>query len=60
MLGAQAVDVLQADVTRCLGITGFLHAAALRDAFACRSRRTARRRCTCTLRALPAALVHLE
>lgn len=29
MLEAGAVDVLQADATRCLGITGFLHAAAL-------------------------------
>lgn len=29
MLGAGAVDVLQADATRCGGITGFLEAAAL-------------------------------
>ncbi len=29
MLDAGAVDVLQADVTRCGGITGFLHAASL-------------------------------
>jgi L-alanine-DL-glutamate epimerase-like enolase superfamily enzyme len=29
MLGAGAVDVLQADATRCAGITGFLEAAAL-------------------------------
>jgi L-alanine-DL-glutamate epimerase-like enolase superfamily enzyme len=29
MLEAGAVDVLQADATRCAGITGFLHAAAL-------------------------------
>ncbi|TPE49602.1 mandelate racemase [Amaricoccus solimangrovi] len=29
LLGAGAVDVLQADATRCLGITGFLDAAAL-------------------------------
>ncbi|HWC75779.1 MAG TPA: enolase C-terminal domain-like protein [Gemmatimonadales bacterium] len=29
MLEAGAVDVLQADATRCCGITGFLHAAAL-------------------------------
>jgi L-alanine-DL-glutamate epimerase-like enolase superfamily enzyme len=28
-----AVDVLQADVTRCGGVTGFLRAAALADAF---------------------------
>jgi L-alanine-DL-glutamate epimerase-like enolase superfamily enzyme len=34
MLQAQAVDVLQADATRCGGITGFLAAAALCDAFA--------------------------
>jgi len=33
MLDAQAVDVLQADVTRCSGITGFLQAAALCDAY---------------------------
>jgi L-alanine-DL-glutamate epimerase-like enolase superfamily enzyme len=29
MLAAQAVDVLQADATRCLGVTGFMQAAAL-------------------------------
>jgi L-alanine-DL-glutamate epimerase-like enolase superfamily enzyme len=29
MLEAGAVDVLQADATRCLGVTGFLMAAAL-------------------------------
>jgi L-alanine-DL-glutamate epimerase-like enolase superfamily enzyme len=34
MLEAQAVDVLQADATRCGGITGFLRAAALADAHA--------------------------
>ncbi len=34
MLEAGAVDVLQADVTRCGGISGFLTAAALSDAFA--------------------------
>src|SRR5262249_19205297 len=33
MLGAGAVDVLQADATRCLGVTGFLAAAELADAF---------------------------
>lgn len=33
MLEAGAVDVLQADATRCLGITGFLQADALCDAF---------------------------
>ena len=33
MLQAGAVDVLQADATRCLGITGFMQAAALCDAF---------------------------
>ena len=32
MLGAGAVDVLQADATRCGGITGFLQAAALCEA----------------------------
>ena len=33
MLEAGAVDVLQADATRCAGITGFLQAGALCDAF---------------------------
>jgi hypothetical protein len=32
MLEAGAVDVLQADASRCLGITGFLRAAALAEA----------------------------
>ncbi|MGQ0752696.1 MAG: enolase C-terminal domain-like protein [Betaproteobacteria bacterium] len=33
MLEAQAIDVLQADATRCGGITGFMAAAVLADAF---------------------------
>jgi len=33
MLEAQAVDVLQADATRCGGITGFLQAAVLAEAY---------------------------
>ncbi len=33
MLEAQAVDVIQADATRCGGITGFLKAARLAEAF---------------------------
>lgn len=33
MCQASAVDCLQADVTRCGGITGFLQAAAIADAF---------------------------
>jgi L-alanine-DL-glutamate epimerase-like enolase superfamily enzyme len=33
MLAAGAVDVLQADATRCAGITGFLQAGALCHAF---------------------------
>jgi L-alanine-DL-glutamate epimerase-like enolase superfamily enzyme len=33
MLEAGAVDVLQADATRCAGVTGFLEAAALADAY---------------------------
>ncbi|MGH7968702.1 MAG: enolase C-terminal domain-like protein, partial [Limisphaerales bacterium] len=33
MLEAHAVDVLQADATRCAGITGFLQAGALCEAF---------------------------
>ncbi|HVW27468.1 MAG TPA: enolase C-terminal domain-like protein [Polyangiaceae bacterium] len=32
MLGAGAVDVIQADATRCGGVTGFLRAAAIADA----------------------------
>lgn len=32
MLAAQAVDVLQADASRCGGVTGFMDAAALADA----------------------------
>ena len=32
MLEAGAVDVLQADATRCGGVTGFLRVAALADA----------------------------
>ena len=34
MLDSGAVDILQADATRCLGITGFLTVGALCDAFA--------------------------
>lgn len=34
MLEARAVDILQADATRCGGFTGFLAAAQLADAFA--------------------------
>ncbi|MCZ7572540.1 MAG: hypothetical protein M5U01_28635 [Ardenticatenaceae bacterium] len=33
MLQAEAVDIQQADATRCLGITGWLHAAALAYGF---------------------------
>ncbi len=33
MVEAGAVDVLQADATRCCGITGFLQAAAIADSF---------------------------
>ncbi len=33
MLGAGAVDVLQADATRCLGVTGFLRVDALCEGF---------------------------
>jgi len=33
MLEAEAVDVIQIDATRCGGITGFLKAAAIADAF---------------------------
>ena len=33
MCTAGAVDVLQADATRCKGITGFMHAASVADAF---------------------------
>jgi L-alanine-DL-glutamate epimerase-like enolase superfamily enzyme len=34
MLAARAVDVLQADASRCGGITGFVRAAALAEAYA--------------------------
>lgn len=34
MLESGAVDILQADATRCCGITGFLRAAALAEAYA--------------------------
>jgi len=34
MLGAEAVDIIQADATRCLGVTGWLEAAHLAHAFA--------------------------
>jgi L-alanine-DL-glutamate epimerase-like enolase superfamily enzyme len=34
MLAAGSVDVLQVDATRCEGITGFMAASALADAFA--------------------------
>src|SRR5207253_5961823 len=34
MLRAEAVDILQADVTRCLGVTGWLEVAALAHNFA--------------------------
>ncbi|HET7674955.1 MAG TPA: enolase C-terminal domain-like protein [Gammaproteobacteria bacterium] len=33
LLAAGAVDVLQADITRCAGVTGFLEAAALANAY---------------------------
>ena len=33
MLSAQAVDVLQADASRCGGVTGFLAAGVLADAW---------------------------
>ncbi len=35
MLEAGAVDVLQADATRCCGFTGFLNAAAIAESFGC-------------------------
>lgn len=33
LLEAEAVDILQADATRCLGLTGFLQAAQLADSY---------------------------
>lgn len=60
MLAAGAVDVLQADATRCAGITGFLRAAAL-----CEARGIAlSAHCAPSLHAHPAcaapALCHVE
>ena len=47
MLDAGAVDVLQADATRCGGFTGLLQVGALCTAHGrCRCRRTPRPRCT--------------
>ena len=33
LLRAEAVDILQADATRCLGVTGWIRAAALAGSF---------------------------
>ena len=41
MLAAEAVDVLQADATRCAGITGFLQVAAFVKHVRCHSRHIA-------------------
>ena len=60
MLDAGAVDVLQADATRCGGITGFLRAAALARPTGWSSRRTGARRCTFTLRVRSPNFRHLE
>jgi L-alanine-DL-glutamate epimerase-like enolase superfamily enzyme len=46
MLDAGAVDVLQADATRCAGITGFLQVGALCDAFGVPLSPTRLRHCT--------------
>ena len=43
MLESQAVDVLQADATRCGGFTGFFQAATLCEAYHCRSPHVRRR-----------------
>ena len=51
LLSAGAVDVLQADATRCCGITDFLQAAANAPRITFHCPRTARLRCTC----IPAA-----
>ncbi|HVV83846.1 MAG TPA: enolase C-terminal domain-like protein [Kofleriaceae bacterium] len=60
LLEAGAVDVLQADATRCLGITGFLAAARLCQAFGV----PLSAHCAPTLHAHPACaatpLVHVE
>ena len=48
MLEAGAVDVLQADATRCGGITGFLKAGVLCEARSMPLSAHCARRCTCT------------
>ena len=50
MLESGAVDVLQADVTRCGGISEFLRAECFARRARCHSRHIAARRCTCTRR----------
>ena len=47
MLSAGAVDVLQADITRCGGVTGFLQWLRSARPTTCRSPRTLRRPNTC-------------
>ena len=55
MLAAEAVDVLQADATRCGGYSGFLAIDGYCEGTRTRSRRIAHRCSTCTSRPPPAA-----
>ena len=58
---AGAVDVQQADATRCGGVTGFLQVArALRGAITSTCPAIARPRCTCTLACAAPRFRHLE
>ena len=60
MLGRGAVDVLQADATRCGGVTGFLQAAALVRGASHRSFRSLRARPASALACAAPRLRHLE
>lgn len=60
MLGSGAVDVLQADATRCAGVTGFLEANALCAAHCLRLSSHCAPALHCQLDAAASQLFHLE